>query len=1446
MESSQGFWSPEHIAQFEDIALDQNFTAIFQEYKGEAEDLYMVKLQNQSGEDMNLKYGTSTNTLCLEQTNGIGGTNRKVEMGKGLDMRIKVQDSEWVDHGGSSVSDFGGKSRGGSGFGGNRGGSFGGDRGGSRSFGGGDRSGGGGFGGQNRNQGSGGGFGGKSNDRGGGFGGQNRDGGSGGRSNDRGGGFGGQNRDGGSGGFGGRSNDRAGGGFGGRSNDRAGGGESWDQEGSSGSGGRSNDRGGGGGFGGKSNDRGSGFGGQNRDEGGSGGFGGRSNDRSGGGFGGRSNDRSGGGGFGGQNRDEGGFGGRSNDRGRDQRGSGGGFGGQNRDGGGFGGKSNDRDSGGGFGGQNRDRGGGDGGFGGRKDGAFGGRSGGSFGQSQQSAPANDDWNTDTTTVVVQKPPTVTASVTASAPKSRFRGTSQTTTTPSTTSEHQSDAWSRRRGSVTFTSQKLIADTSCPVLVVHTNSPGEFWCQLAEKADEWQTLMDQMNEKFNAFSPTKSAIHQPEIGMPCVAKFSEDELWYRAEIFSFEDKKIDVRFIDYGNTETVDLACVKQIDKEFLMMHQQAVRCCLNGVKSSAPTWSDKATECFNTLTTDKELVCAVKSYVGGSYLINLEDSSGEMDVALKLHEAGHCSLVLTSLDSPQKVIVKVPYPVIPITVGSKLEVFVSWIEDPSMFWVQPVENLTTLEELVEQIQEEYTSGPSAAKKVSKISVGMAVVSLYSEDGAWYRAVVETDGKEVGIRFIDYGNTDSVAIDSLRLPSANLMEVPAQAIYCSLADVKPLQPGKWNVDAKDIMESMVKEAVSCTFKGDMEGGFNVDIVSDGVGVAEELVRAAVVKKVTESPRKPESPPKETRESPARSETPRNVVQRLNFAKQETLVSGSMELAYISQVDSLLSFYVQLAKLTANLEALMEHLDKASAGKSCPSMLVPGMACAAKFTDDEMWYRATVTQVTTNGAEVLFVDYGNSEVVSVDNICEISQDCLSLPPQAILCSLDKRCNVLDESAVQTFTDMTMDKEVGIKVISAGIPAIVDVSMDDTESFTDLLTSSSSPPPSAISGSTQADSSLPSQSIPTESNVKVFTSCVHSPAEMFLQVASQEDKLNDLTAKLQTAYSASACALSAADLKIGCVCCTKYMEDDSWYRAEVKDIQGDKCQVLFVDYGNGEEVDTSLLQVLTSEFRTQSALAYRCALDSLSPVGDGWSEDAIGHLESLTMDQELACKFVTNTTVCLTGEEGDIGEDLVAKGYAIVSRAMDLKFATKEKPQGKVPAFVSHVEDVFYLQLISEEDKLAELSENLQTLCENMSTPQPDQVKVGLHCCAKFSEDQAWYRATVSMVNRQEVTVRFVDFGNCDVVGPEHIKLLNAEVQMPAPLAYLAVIKGVGKMSAKQQTLFSSLTTDQELTTDFLELTEDSLNQVTLLTSDGKDIGLEFWTDDAAGRAILADLY
>jgi hypothetical protein len=62
------------------------------------------------------------------------------------------------------------------------------------------------------------------------------------------------------------------------------------------------------------------------------------------------------------------------------------------------------------------------------------------------------------------------------------------------------------------------------------------------------------------------LHHPELGMPVAAISHLDRKWYRAQIVKIHEESwcVDVVFVDYGNTETVDysLGELCYLKKEF--------------------------------------------------------------------------------------------------------------------------------------------------------------------------------------------------------------------------------------------------------------------------------------------------------------------------------------------------------------------------------------------------------------------------------------------------------------------------------------------------------------------------------------------------------------------------------------------------------------------------------------------------------------------------------------------------------------------------------------------------------------------------------------------------------------------------------------------------------------------------------------------------------------------
>jgi len=71
------------------------------------------------------------------------------------------------------------------------------------------------------------------------------------------------------------------------------------------------------------------------------------------------------------------------------------------------------------------------------------------------------------------------------------------------------------------------------------------------------------------------------GDVCAALYSKDCAWYRAVVESDVEtgaRLVNVRFVDYGNSETCDASAIKELLPRFLTLPAQALRCHLHGFK----------------------------------------------------------------------------------------------------------------------------------------------------------------------------------------------------------------------------------------------------------------------------------------------------------------------------------------------------------------------------------------------------------------------------------------------------------------------------------------------------------------------------------------------------------------------------------------------------------------------------------------------------------------------------------------------------------------------------------------------------------------------------------------------------------------------------------------------------------------------------------------------------
>ena len=124
----------------------------------------------------------------------------------------------------------------------------------------------------------------------------------------------------------------------------------------------------------------------------------------------------------------------------------------------------------------------------------------------------------------------------------------------------------------------------------------------------------------------------------------------------------------------------------------------------------------------------------------------------------------------------------------------------------------------------------------------------------------------------------------------------------------------------------------------------------------------------------------------------------------------------------------------LETIEEVLNDYDDGiKESENLSLPiknGTLCAAKFPDDQKYYRAIVKRFNKEDKEfeVEFIDYGNVETVKLNDLIKLDGKISSLPPQAMFCEFAylKYSKVTMKKAVNKYPDFVdFDNEVNAKL-------------------------------------------------------------------------------------------------------------------------------------------------------------------------------------------------------------------------------------------------------------------------------------------------------------------------------------------------------------------------------------------------------------------------------------
>ncbi|XP_074089734.1 tudor domain-containing protein 1 isoform X3 [Macrotis lagotis] len=312
---------------------------------------------------------------------------------------------------------------------------------------------------------------------------------------------------------------------------------------------------------------------------------------------------------------------------------------------------------------------------------------------------------------------------------------------------------------------------------------------------------------------------------------------------------------------------------------------------------------------------------------------------------------------------------------------------------------------------------------------------------------------------------------------------------------------------------------------------------------------------------------------------------------------------------------------------------------------------------------------------------------------------------------------------------------------------------------------------------------------------------PGEFYIQICSSEvlECIRKLSTSLKESYMNVMPQEDYIPIK-GEICVAKYSVDQTWNRVIIQDIdiQQKKAQVLYIDYGNGEIIPMSRIQQLNKDIELFPPCAIKCFVASVIPAEGSWSNDCTNAIKPLIVEQYCSFKILDilqeemisfAVDILLPGSGKHLDLVLLEMGYGLRPKGQNSNMQSSDKNDFEDPGektnkdktlaecksnlipkvlslnvgdefcgVVAHIQspEDFFCQQLQSGRQLAELQLSLSEYCNKMSAQSDFYPAIGDICCAQFSEDNQWYRASVlAYASEESALVGYVDYGNFEIL-------------------------------------------------------------------------------------------
>ena len=674
-----------------------------------------------------------------------------------------------------------------------------------------------------------------------------------------------------------------------------------------------------------------------------------------------------------------------------------------------------------------------------------------------------------------------------------------------------------------------------------------------------------------------------------------------------------------------------------------------------------------------------------------------------------------------------------LRVGQRGRCKITWIVDPSHFYITMVESGPQFEKMMGKLQG-LASGSNSDVKTSRGSV----VAAKWTDGCWYRGQVTGNrGGAIEIYFVDFGNTEKVERDCVVGLPFELGQLDTQACRVSLADVEPAGPNGWAC-GDTLAKYFGQEMWEVEVVGESRNSREWLVSLNGGEVEAAMIRDGEAKERGGGEKEEEeevvTPPLNDLTRTTKASQRRKAGKYFSIGDFPLVASSSLVgravTGSVTYWTSWREFWLRPDQANPpEVEALMV------AGKQgkCVQSLEEGECCLASW--DGAWHRAAVL-VKAEPLKLSLVDSGLSVELPLSELRSATDFAVyDSPPAAVCCRFDTKLENLGQ-----LLEATGDR-LSVQVRSFNNNQFcVKLEKEKTEK-------------ERKAGRKAAKKS--------RDGGRREVTVVHVSKVSLVWVVDKEkmSHLEEMMTQLGIWMADEEHWVQKEDPKEGDLCCIRFSEDGEMYRGKVEAVAEDEVEVQYIDYGNSETLPKNEVLELPEQFHKQEAAAAPLEVIGAHMALD--CEETRSRLESVLASEGVAVQQEGPTagSLYIKGKKLELGRLLRVGGSVNMFQVADSPRA------GAVISWWG--EEGLWLVADILGPKLQALMARLQNEASGLAAA--GRVREGDMVAARYSLDSAWYRARILSLRDGEAEVQFVDFGNKEKVTAACLKSLPGELRL-----------------------------------------------------------------------------